>query len=86
VVREGDAVSETTPATVVVGCRVRIQDGRAYEWWSIVGADEADFLAWRLSEDSPLGRALVGRHAGEKCTVDAVRRRAVTIVAVETAG
>jgi len=36
-----------------------------------VGAAEADPMAKRISHESPLGRALLGKKVGEKVEVDA---------------
>lgn len=40
-------------------------DGRR-EVFRIVGAAEADVLRGDISEESPLGRSLLGRHAGDE--------------------
>lgn len=39
--------------------------------YRIVGSQEADPLSGTISEDSPFGKALMGRNAGEDVTVDA---------------
>jgi transcription elongation factor GreA len=41
--------------------------------WTIVGATEADLAAGRLSAESPVGRALMGRAAGETVAVETPR-------------
>ena len=41
--------------------------------WTIVGATEADLAQGRLSAESPVGRALVGRAAGQSVTVETPR-------------
>ena len=52
--------------TAGIGSRVelRFEDG-SLERFQIVGPAESDALAGRLSERSPLGRALLGKKAGE---------------------
>ncbi len=52
-------------ATVVVA-----EDGRAPETYQIVGAKEADPRRGRISNESPIGRALLGRRAGEEVEVE----------------
>ena len=51
--------------------------------YQIVGSQEADPMNSRISEESPFGRALLGRRAGEEVVVDApagsVRYRLVEI-------
>lgn len=47
------------------GTRVRLRCDGAVEEFQIVGALEADPLHGRISNESPLGRILIGHHAGE---------------------
>ena len=39
--------------------------------YKIVGSQEADPMNGSISEDSPFGKALLGKNAGEDVTVDA---------------
>ncbi|MBC7316090.1 MAG: GreA/GreB family elongation factor, partial [Chloroflexi bacterium] len=51
---------------VSLGSRVTIvEDGGAPETYQIVGVAEADPAAGRISYESPLGKALMGRRVGE---------------------
>ncbi len=51
---------------VTVGCRVACEvDGKKKEYW-IVGSNESDPLKSRISNESPLGRAFLGRRAGDE--------------------
>jgi transcription elongation factor GreA len=54
---------------VMVGSSVRIRDGDADEEWRIVARHEADALERRISEESPLARALLGRQVGDQVRV-----------------
>lgn len=56
---------------VQVGSTVTIQEGRRQEVYTIVGAAEANPREGRISNESPIGRALLGRHEGEEVHVDA---------------
>jgi transcription elongation factor GreA len=57
---------------VQVGAKVTIQeDGTEPEAYTIVGAAEASPLNGRISNESPLGQALIGHSAGEEVTVQA---------------
>jgi transcription elongation factor GreA len=57
---------------VQIGATVTIQeDGIDPEEYMIVGAAEADPRSGRISNESPLGKALMGRKAGETVTVNA---------------
>jgi transcription elongation factor GreA len=66
-------ITETDRAeTVQVGSRVTIQeDGNDPEVYTIVGAAEANPRAGRISNESPLGKALLSHKAGDIAQVDA---------------
>ena len=51
---------------VAVGARVTVSTEDGDETYSIVGAAEADPLHGRISNESPLGRALLGHRAGDE--------------------
>lgn len=51
---------------VAVGAAVTVEDEDGDETYSIVGAAEADPLRGRISNESPLGRALLGHRAGDE--------------------
>ena len=56
---------------VKVGSKVRVHiDGEETEF-ELVGAEEADPLKNKVSHESPLGKALIGRRIGEKVEVEA---------------
>ena len=57
---------------VSVGSRVTIEeDGASPEEYVIVGAAEANPREGRISNESPLGRALIGKRIGDTTTVEA---------------
>ncbi len=58
--------------TVTIGSKVTIQeDGTDPEHYTIVGEAEANPREGRISNVSPLGKALIGHKAGDKVTVTA---------------
>ena len=64
--------AHSDPTLVQVGDTVVIQEGDATpEEYIIVGAAEADPRAGKISNESPLGKALLNRHTGDTVTVDA---------------
>lgn len=69
----------TECSTVIrIGSRVCVRDEVGEAEFRIVDPAEADAIAERVSADSPIGRALLGRHVG-----DLVRFRApVGVLAV----
>jgi transcription elongation factor GreA len=59
-------------ATVQVGDTVSVKEGdNAPEEYTIVGAAEADPRKGKISNESPLGRALLNRAVGDEVTVEA---------------
>ncbi len=58
--------------TIGVGCKVTIHDMEFDEdmEYKIVGSTEADSLKGKISNESPVGRALLGRRTGDIVTVD----------------
>ncbi|MDX6554697.1 MAG: transcription elongation factor GreA [Miltoncostaeaceae bacterium] len=61
--------------TVSIGARVTLREagGGKVREYSIVGSAEADPRNQRLSNESPVGRALLGRRKGDKVTIPAPR-------------
>ncbi len=57
---------ERQPGVVTVGASVRVTDGDGDEEYSIVGPAEADPVHGMISNESPLGRALLGKRAGDE--------------------
>lgn len=55
-----------------IGCKVKIKDLEIKEEveYKIVGSAEADSLKGRISNESPVGKALIGRKVGETVKVD----------------
>jgi transcription elongation factor GreA len=54
----------------VFGATVDVQDGDGNAAnWQIVGDDEADIKAGRISVSSPIARGLIGKEAGESVEV-----------------
>lgn len=68
VITEGSAASDT----IQVGSRVTIQEeGSTPEVYTIVGAAEANPALGRVSNESPLGRALLNRKVDDIVQVEA---------------
>ena len=59
--------------TVRLGCRVKVLDVEfnEEESYELVGSQEADPMNGRIYEDSPFGRALLGKTVGEEAQVEA---------------
>ncbi|MCL4359782.1 transcription elongation factor GreA [Patescibacteria group bacterium] len=57
--------------TVNVGCRVTLHVGNKKEVFSVVGEWEADPTQKKISHESPLGKALLGKKPGDTVEVEA---------------
>jgi len=70
---------------VALGSKVVVQDDEGDELtWTIVGSAEASARQMRISNESPVGQALIGHKAGEKVKVNAPAGvHTYTIVRVE---
>ncbi len=58
--------------TINVGCQVKILDVEFDEEleYKIVGSTEANSLKGKISNESPLGRAIIGKRAGDTVVVE----------------
>ena len=56
--------------TVSVGCRVNDAEFDEEVEYQIVGSTEADSLNYKISNESPVGAALIGRKIGETVEVE----------------
>ncbi|MCI2105163.1 MAG: transcription elongation factor GreA [Intestinimonas sp.] len=59
--------------TVRLGCKITVLDVefQEKESYQVVGSQEADPMNGRISEDSPFGKALLGKSVGDDVTVEA---------------
>ena len=68
--------SEADSNKISIGCKVTVTNlstGKKLPVYKIVGSQEADVMNYAVSEDSPFGKALMGRSAGEEIAVEAPR-------------
>ena len=65
--------SKIDTSIVNMGSTVKVYDIEfdETEEYSIVGSNEVDALANKISDMSPMGKALIGKKAGDEVTVDA---------------
>jgi transcription elongation factor GreA len=80
--------SELSPDVVRVGSQVQIKDDKGKSLtYTIVGSTEADPGSNRLSNESPVGKALVGRKQGDavKVTLPSGKQRELTVTKIEVA-
>ena len=63
---------EVNTDTINIGCQVKILDCEFDEEliYKIVGSTEANSLKGKISNESPVGKALIGKKVGEMVSVD----------------
>lgn len=55
----------TSSSSVQIGSTIEVESKRGKETFTIVGSEEADPLLGKISNESPMGRAFLGRAAGD---------------------
>jgi transcription elongation factor GreA len=64
-------IEEIKSDVVVLGTRVKVRDGEGTQYeWTIVGSAEANPRDAKISNESPVGKALMGKKKGDKVSVD----------------
>jgi transcription elongation factor GreA len=67
-----DGATVVSDGIVRLNCTVTVQeDGEKAEKFHIVGAAEADPMKGRISDVSPLGKALLSKKVGDKVIINA---------------
>ncbi len=56
--------------SVQMGSKVKLKFNGEEQAFEIVGSNEADPLSWKISNESPLGKALMGKTVGDKIKAD----------------
>jgi len=69
--RDAVLIEASSTSHVTLGTTVTVEDDRGTETYRIVGSHEASPADGRISSTSPVGRALMGRQAGDTVTVAA---------------
>ncbi len=65
-------IEEHHSSVIEAGSVIEVEDEEGQlETWHLVGAVESDPSAGRISIDSPVGRALMGRRKGDRVSVNA---------------
>ncbi len=77
-------ISNNHSSTIKLGSTVKVHTGKDNEEFTVVGEWEADPKEKKISHESPLGKALIGKKVGEKVEVEAPAGKIVyTIEAIE---
>jgi transcription elongation factor GreA len=64
-------ISNNHSSTIKLGSTVHVNTGKDKEEFTLVGEWEADPKEKKISHESPLGKALIGKKVGEKVEVEA---------------
>ena len=71
--KDAVVISQHSSDAVTIGSTVRLRSDDRESEYTIVGTDEIDLGARKISNESPLGQALVGRKIGDSVTVQTPR-------------
>lgn len=64
-------IEGTKSDAIGLGSHIKIRDGEGDEYeWTVVGSAEANPRQSRISNESPVGKALMGKKKGDKVTVE----------------
>lgn len=71
IVKNCVVIKKSRSKRIDVGSMVKVRSQSVERIFYIVGSDEADPAANRISNESPIGAALMGKNPGEEVSVDA---------------
>jgi len=63
------STDQTSGKTVSIGATIIVESNKVKKEYTIVGAQEADPLVGKISNESPLGAAFLGKRVGDKVKV-----------------
>lgn len=69
-IRFADIIDGSGSDVISLGSIVVVDDGSGPKEYKIVGATEANPMEGKMSNASPIGKALIGRRAGDKVDVE----------------
>ena len=64
-----ELIKASSKTKVALGSKVELKTGKKTVVYSIVGPVEADPLEGKISNESPIGEALMGKKVGDKVTI-----------------
>lgn len=77
-------IEDTGKGSVALGSKVTLKVGAKEDIYTVVGEWEADPAEKKISHESPLGKALLGKAKGDQVEVDAPAGKVLyTVVAVK---
>lgn len=64
-----ELIKAVKSSKVILGSKVELKNGKKTTTYSVVGPVEADPLEGKISNESPLGEALMGKKVGDSATI-----------------
>lgn len=68
ILQNADIIKPSKSSTIGVGSTVHLENGKKVTY-QVVGPVEADPLAGKISNESPIGAALMGKKVGDQVTI-----------------
>ena len=68
ILKNADIIKPTKSSTIKIGSTVALENGKKVTY-QVVGPVEADPLEGKISNESPIGLALMGKKVGDKVTI-----------------
>jgi transcription elongation factor GreA len=69
IILNAEIIKNSKSSKVVLGSKVELKVSKKIVTYSIVGPVEADPLEGKISNESPIGEALMGKKVGESATI-----------------
>ncbi len=69
IVQNAEIITSSRSSSVKLGSKVEVKNGRKSFTYHVVGPVEADPLEGKISNESPIGLALMGKKIGDTATI-----------------
>ena len=69
-IKYGSVINFVNKGAVEIGCKVTLENDDSLHKYCIVGKEEADPKLGKISNESPLGKLLLGKRAGENIMME----------------
>jgi len=69
-IKYGSVINFVNKGAVEIGCKVTLKNNNGLQKYYIVGKEEADPKLGKISNESPLGKLLLGKRTGESILME----------------
>lgn len=73
IITNAEIIKSTDSSKVTLGSQVELKVGKKHVTYAIVGPVEADPLEGKISNESPIGVALMGKKSGDKVDITTLK-------------